>query len=138
MYVWGRGLHVTPVAYGGQKTNSGSELPDVSESGPLWEQGVPRTTELFLQQPLPNPGSFLLEGYCVLNVMAPACNPSAQESGQEDQEFKASLSYIWSSRGNWATWDRCLNNNKNSGYASLIFGSSLKKVYFILLSFCIP
>lgn len=30
MYVWGRGLHVTPVAHGGQKANSGSELPDVS------------------------------------------------------------------------------------------------------------
>lgn len=52
----------------------------VSESGPLWEQGVPWTTELFLQPPLPNPGSFLLKGCCVLNVMAPACNPNAQES----------------------------------------------------------
>lgn len=53
---------------------------------------------------------------------------------QLDQEFKASLSYIWSSGGNWATWDYCLNNNKKGCYVNLIFGSSFKKVYFILLS----
>lgn len=106
---------------GTRRQTGGYELPIVSFKLRSSVRGV-------------SPGSFLLIGCYVLNVVAHAHNPSIQEWGRR---IKASLSYIWRSWATRATWEGCLKKKQQHKVAmwTLFLVPPLKKVYFIHCTF---